>query len=60
MSEPSKRFRVAFSFAGETRAFVGTVAGLLAGEFGKKAILYDKFHEAEFARRDLGIYLPEL
>ena len=28
--------------------------------FTKKAILYDKFHEAEFGRRDLGIYLPEL
>ena len=23
-------------------------------------MLYDKFHEAEFARRNLGIYLPEL
>jgi hypothetical protein len=58
MSDPSKRFRVAFSFEGEARAFVGTVAGLLAGEFGKKAILYDKLHEAGFARRDRGIYLP--
>lgn len=60
MSQPSKRFRVAFSFAGEKRAFVEMVAGLLAVEFGKRAILYDKYHEAEFARRDLGIYLPEL
>ncbi|HEV7405798.1 MAG TPA: AAA family ATPase [Chthoniobacteraceae bacterium] len=33
---------------------------MLAGELGRKALLYDKFHEAEFARRDLGIYLPEL
>ncbi|MFZ1219620.1 MAG: hypothetical protein WAO00_10020, partial [Chthoniobacterales bacterium] len=56
----SKRFRVAFSFAGETRAFVANVAAILATELGKKSILYDKYHEAEFARRNLGIYLPEL
>ncbi len=56
----AKRFRVAFSFAGETRGFVAALASLLAEEFGKKKILYDKFHESEFARRDLGIYLPEL
>jgi hypothetical protein len=56
----TKRFRIAFSFAGEKRDFVAQVAALLAPEFGKKKILYDKFHEAEFARRDLSIYLPEL
>src|SRR6202044_1047080 len=56
----AKRFRVAFSFAGERRDFVRQVAGVLAGRFGEEAILYDKYHEAEFARRDLGIYLPEL
>ncbi len=56
----TKRFRIAFSFAGEKRDFVAKVTDLLAPEFGKKKILYDKFHEAEFARRDLGIYLPEL
>lgn len=55
-----KRFRIAFSFAGEKRDFVAQVAAILAKRFGKKAILYDKYHEAEFARRDLGIYLPEL
>jgi len=36
------------------------LAAILAAEFTKKAILYDKFHEAEFGRRDLDIYLPEL
>jgi tetratricopeptide (TPR) repeat protein len=55
-----KRFRVAFSFAGEKRDFVRHVAEILASKFGEDKILYDKFHEAEFARRDLGIYLPEL
>jgi tetratricopeptide (TPR) repeat protein len=58
MSE--KRFRIAFSFAGEKRDFVAEVAAILAGRFGEPAILYDKYNEAEFARRDLGIYLPEL
>lgn len=55
-----KRFRIAFSFAGEKRRFVGKVATLLAKRFGPAAILYDKYHEAEFARRDLGVYLPGL
>jgi tetratricopeptide (TPR) repeat protein len=55
-----RRFRVAFSFAGEQRSFVAAVARILAERFGEAAVLYDKYHEAEFARRDLGIYLPEL
>jgi hypothetical protein len=55
-----KRFRVAFSFAGEKRPFVRDVAQILALRFGEEAILYDKFHEAEFARPDLGFYLPDL
>lgn len=56
----SKRFRIAFSFAGEKRDFLAQVAAILAERFGEAAILYDKYHEAEFARRNLGIYLPEL
>ena len=60
MPDSSKRFRVAFSFAGEQRAFVAQVAALLAAQFGEAAILYDKYHEAEFARRDLGFHLPDL
>lgn len=56
----TKRFRIAFSFAGEKRDFVAQVADLLAERFGEAAILYDKYHEAEFARYDLGIYLPKL
>ncbi len=55
-----KRFRIAFSFAGEKRDFVTQVAAILARRFGEQAILYDKYHEAEFARYDLGIYLPKL
>src|SRR5262245_21865857 len=55
-----KRFRIAFSFAGEKRDFVAQVAALLAEQFGENKILYDKFHEAEFARFDLGVYLPRL
>src|SRR5260370_24504427 len=56
----SRRFRVAFSFAGEHRTFVARVAGILAKPFGEEAILYDKYHEAEFARARLGRYLPKL
>lgn len=56
----TKRFRIAFSFAGEKREFVKQAADSLAERFGQEKILYDKFHEAEFARNDLGIYLPNL
>ena len=51
----SKRFRIAFSFAGEKRDYVAEVARILAEHFGENEILYDKFHEAEFAVYDLGI-----
>ena len=33
---------------------------MLAQRFGEASILYDKFHEAEFARSDLNLYLPRL
>jgi tetratricopeptide (TPR) repeat protein len=56
----TKRFRIAFSFAGEKREFVKQVADLLAVRFGQDKILYDKYHEAEFAVFDLGIKLPKL
>ena len=44
-----KRFRIAFSFAGEKRDFVAKVAAILARRFSEADVLYDKFHEAEFA-----------
>lgn len=56
----TKRFRIAFSFAGEKRDFVKQVADLLAKRFGQEKILYDKYHESEFAVFDLGIKLPKL
>ena len=54
MGTGTKRFRIAFSFAGEKRAFVARVARLLADRCGGAVILYDKYHEAEFA-----VYTPE-
>src|ERR1051325_8237971 len=56
----SKRFRIAFSYAGEKRDFVGQVAVILARRFDEAEILYDKYHEAEFSRARLGRYLPKL
>ncbi len=56
----TKLFRVAFSFAGEKRDYVSKVADIFAERFGEKAVLYDKYHEADFARSDLGIHLPDL
>lgn len=56
----AKRFRIAFSFAGEKRDFVAKVAAILADRFGEDKILYDKYHNAEFSRSDLAFYLPDL
>jgi hypothetical protein len=58
--DTAKRVRVAFSFVGEKRDFVAQVAAIRAARFAEAAFLYDKYHEAEFARRDLGLYLPDL
>jgi ATP/maltotriose-dependent transcriptional regulator MalT len=59
-TKDTKRFLVAFSFAGEKRDFVGQTAVILAKRFGETGILYDKFYEAQFARSDLGVHLPDL
>ena len=56
----TKRFRIAFSFAGEKRAFVKATAQILAERLGEDKILYDKFHEAEFAYANLAFDLPSL
>jgi hypothetical protein len=56
----SRRFDIALSFPGERRPFVEQVAGHLAGAFGKDRVLYDKYHEAEFARVGLDVELPNL
>lgn len=55
-----KRFKVALSFPGQKRTFIQQVADLLAHEFGRPQILYDKYHAAEFARPNLGMSLPKL
>lgn len=58
--EPTKRFRIAFSYAGEKRDFVEQVAAILARRFGRERILYDKFHQGEFSRSNLAFYLTDL
>ena len=56
----SKRFAIALSFPGEHRDLVAAVADHLVARFGRERVLYDKYFEAEFARLDLDLYLPEL
>lgn len=60
MVDLNKRFLVALSFPGEYRGVVETVAHLLGQELGKQRVLYDKFHEAEFARPNLDTHLQSL
>lgn len=56
----TKRFRVALSFPGQKRGYAEQVAAGLAERFGEAAVLYDRFHTAEFADADLAFNLPEL
>jgi tetratricopeptide (TPR) repeat protein len=55
-----KKFKVALSFPGEHREFIQQVADHLAHEYGRLHILYDKYHDADFAKPSLGIELPML
>ena len=59
-SGPPKRFRVALSFPGEHRPRVEAIAHLLRDKLGEGKVLYDNWHEAEFARPNLDVYLPGL
>jgi hypothetical protein len=56
-----RRFRVALSYASERRSLVGKVAERLIQRLPRQ-VLYDQVPElqAEFARGDLGTYLPNL
>lgn len=56
----SPRFEVALSFPGEHRPFVKQVAEHLAAAISEDRLLYDHYHDVEFARPDLNIYLPTL
>jgi hypothetical protein len=60
MIEASRRFLVALSFPGEHRQFVEAVARCVSGELGEERVLYDRFHEAEFARPNLDTHLQGL
>ncbi|MFM9100557.1 MAG: TIR domain-containing protein, partial [Cyanobium sp.] len=59
-SASGKRFAVAFSHAGEDRPQVAPLAEALAARLGRDRVLYDRFHEAEFTRIGLNVYLPRL
>lgn len=55
-----QHFNIALTFAGESRGLVEEVAFLLSDKFGREKILYDKFHEAMFARPQLDLHLQKL
>jgi tetratricopeptide (TPR) repeat protein len=61
MSSPvTRRFSIALSFPREYRNIIEEVANCLSRAHSKENILYDKYHEAEFARINLDVYLPNL
>ena len=55
-----RRFAVGLSFPGEARKRVAGIAKHLADDLARNRVLYDKFHEAEFARPNLDVYLQDL
>jgi hypothetical protein len=57
---PIRRFAIALSFPGEARDRVAAIARYLAEHLGRDRVLYDQFHEAEFARPNLDVYLQDL
>lgn len=60
MNNSKRRFKVALSFPGERRGVVEQVANFLAERFGRDQVLYDKYHEAEFAVTNLDTLLQRL
>jgi hypothetical protein len=57
----TNRFRVGLSFPGEYRGkTIKPMADCLAHQLSKPRVLYDRYYEAEFARTDLDVYLPNL
>ncbi|HKH43896.1 MAG TPA: TIR domain-containing protein [Thermoanaerobaculia bacterium] len=60
MPTPTRRFRIALSFPGEHRPFVGQVAEHLSAAVGRERMLYDQYYESEFARVDLDTHLQRL
>jgi hypothetical protein len=56
----ARRFAVGLAFPAEHRQSVAQVAESLAATFGEDRVLYDRFHQAEFARPDLDTHLAEL
>ena len=51
---------MALSFPGSKRDRVEPIAAVLASTLGEDRVLYDRYHEAEFARPNLDVYLPQL
>lgn len=60
MPAENKRFAIALSFPGEYRDYVDDVANRLAKELPKEQILYDMFHQVEFAKPNLDLHLRNL
>jgi len=56
----SRRFRIALSFSGDERSYVGEVADHLSRHFGAGAVFYDQYYRAELARVNLDTYLQNI
>ena len=59
-SMKEKRFAVGLSFPKVYREIIRKVANELSKKLTKDRVLYDEFHEAEFARPNFDVYLQNL
>ena len=56
-----KRFKIAFSFAGEHRSLIDQIVEIIRiSKFSKDELLYDRYHESEFSKPDLDLHLYNL
>jgi hypothetical protein len=55
-----QRFRVAFSFPGETRSRIESIATRLAQDLSRDQIFYDNWYQAVLARPNLDTYLQRI
>src|ERR1051326_2413947 len=60
LSKSNRRFSVALSFPGEHRRFVEAVASVFTLDFRLDPVLFNKYHEAEFAQPNLDTHLQHL
>jgi len=56
----NKKYKIAFSFPGEIRNRVESIANIIASKIGKEKVFYDNYYKAQLARLDLDVFLQNI